>query len=207
MRARLTLLGIVALAFALTLPMQAATIIDFNSHPDDFGNPITDSGFTFNFSASGWGVFGPASGACCNVNYNGTTSLFADGDRNGQNANVVMTASDGSAFSVSSLDASGYWIGAAGRIEVTGNFLAGGQISTILSVDSTWKTYALAGFDNLVSLTIRDTQSGGFLDAPGFGIDNINLGGGGGVPEPGTLVMLGSGALGFAGLLRRKLNV
>lgn len=30
--------------------------------------------------------------------------------------------------------------------------------------------------------------------------------GAGGVPEPGTLVMLGTGALGIAGILRRKLN-
>lgn len=33
----------------------------------------------------------------------------------------------------------------------------------------------------------------------------LNFNGGGGVPEPGTLVMLGTGVLGLAGTLRRKL--
>lgn len=34
---------------------------------------------------------------------------------------------------------------------------------------------------------------------------DVGLGGGGGVPEPGTLVMLGTGVLGIAGAIRRKL--
>jgi hypothetical protein len=43
-----------------------------------------------------------------------------------------------------------------------------------------------------------------------IGFDNVTLGSGiptPGTPEPGTLVMFGSGALGLAGLIRRKFNV
>jgi hypothetical protein len=35
---------------------------------------------------------------------------------------------------------------------------------------------------------------------------DVEAAGGGGVPEPGTLMMLGSGVIGLAGTLRRKLN-
>jgi len=38
-----------------------------------------------------------------------------------------------------------------------------------------------------------------------IGFDDVTLGSSTPVPEPGTLVMFGSGALGLAGLLRRKL--
>jgi hypothetical protein len=38
-------------------------------------------------------------------------------------------------------------------------------------------------------------------------LDNVSLSGGGGTtPEPGTLVLFGSGLLGLAGVIRRKLN-
>ncbi len=65
----------------------------------------------------------PQDGACsgrhrvpaANVDYNGTTSMFADGDRTG-NASILMTQVGGGTFSVSALDASVYWIGASGQI-------------------------------------------------------------------------------------------
>ena len=80
-----------ALLGAVFASQSQAMVIDFDAHPTDFGTPIIESGFQFDFTSAGWGVFGPGSGACCDVNYNGTTSLFADGDRDGQRAFVVMT--------------------------------------------------------------------------------------------------------------------
>lgn len=39
-------------------------------------------------------------------------------------------------------------------------------------------------------------------------LDNLTINGGApGVPEPGTLVLFGTGLLGIAGALRRKLNL
>ncbi len=65
MKYKMPLVLLVLVGALLVVPAHAATIIDFNSHPDDFGDPIFDSGFEFDFNAAGWGVFGPASGACC----------------------------------------------------------------------------------------------------------------------------------------------
>jgi hypothetical protein len=204
MKNKITLVVLSIAALLLVVPAYASTIIDFNSHPSDFSTPIFDSGFQFDFNASGWGVFGPGSGACCNVNYNGTTSMFADGDRIG-NASILMTQVGGGTFSVSALDAAVYWIGASGQILLTGQISGGGTVFQTLTVGTPWASYTLSGFDNLVSLTFQDTTSGGFLTAPGMGIDNINLGPS--IPEPGTLVMFGSGIVGLAGLLRRKLTL
>ena len=198
--------ALTALAFgSLTALGAQAAVIDFDAHPDDFGTPIFDSGFRFDFDSAGWGVFGPGSSACCSVNYNGTTSMFADGDRSG-NAEVVMAVDGGGTFSVSSLDAAVYWIGApAGSIELIGAIHGGGSVSTTLATGGTWVHYALSGFDNLDSLTIRDTTSGGFLVAPGFGIDNINTTP---VPEPETyaLMLAGLAAVGLAARRRAALK-
>jgi hypothetical protein len=47
------------------------------------------------------------------------------------------------------------------------------------------------------------------ITSPDFvlNINNISYNSGTTVPEPGTLVMLGSGTIGLAGVLRRKINL
>lgn len=189
-------------AAVLCVPGRAA-IIDFNAHATDFGSPIVDSGFQFDFNSAGWGVFGPGSGACCNVNYNGTPALFADGDRSG-NASVVMTKIGGGAFGVSALDASVYWTGATGQIDMVGQLSGGGTVSTTLSVSSTWASFGFGTFNGLVSLTFSDTTSGAFLTAPGLGIDNINTAPGTATPEPASCALLSAGLIALGALARRR---
>lgn len=193
--------AIAALALGTVTSIGAqAAIIDFDSHPTDGETSILESGFRFDFMAAGWGIFGPGSGACCNINYNGTPSLFADGDRDGLTAQVVMSVDGGGTFSVSSLDAAVYWIGApAGSIELIGALHGGGTVTTTLATDGKWTQHMLTGFDNLDSLTVRDTTSGIFLAAPGFGIDNINTAP---VPEPESYALMIAG-LAALGLVRR----
>lgn len=61
--------------------------------------------------------------------------------------------------------------------------------------------------DNSGTVTSRAyclTNAGCFADSVGL---VTTFGTGSGVPEPGTLVMFGSGIIGIAGVLRRKLNV
>lgn len=193
-----------ALLGAIFASQAQAMVIDFESHGTDFGTPIIVDGFQFDFESAGWGVFGPASGACCGVNYNGTAALFADGDRDGQRANVVMTKVGGGTFDVSALDAAVYWVGAPdGTIELTGTLFGGGTVSAALDVSGGWQSFSLgSGFSNLVSLTFQDSMSGAFLSAPGFGIDNINTAP---VPEPEAyvLMLLGLGVLGVRRFMQR----
>jgi hypothetical protein len=197
----------IALVVILTLFGTAAQAgpITFDSHPTDFGTPIFDSGFTFTFQAAGWGVFGPGSGACCSINYNGTPALYADGDRDGARASSVMSLTGGGTFSVFGFDAASYWQGAKGTLVVIGSLSGGGTISASFGVNSTFQTFTLGGFTNLVSLTFQDSQSGAFLGAPGFGIDNIALEPSStGVPDPGaSLLLLGMGLVGLRAWQKR----
>ena len=197
------LAAIIMAAAVLCVPGQAGTVITFDAHPTDYANPIFDSGFQFDFNSSGWGVFGPGSGACCNVNYNGTPAMFADGDRSG-NASIVMTVIGGGTFDVSGFDASVYLTGAIGQILVVGQLSGGGTVSTTLNVDSTWASFVITGFNDLASLTFSDTTSGDFLTAPGLGIDNINTSPATGTPEPASYGLLCAGLIALAALARRR---
>lgn len=200
----------------LSAAAHASTTINFDSHsPDlDGGNPIFEKGIRFDFNAAGWGIFSPSSGACCNVNYNGTPSLFADGSygnlAGGSNANVYLSGNTNQysydpygsivdTFTIKQIygfDASTYWTGATGKIDVIGHFNDGTAVTTRFDIDSTWKHFTLPDtYKYLVGVEFRDHESGAFLSAPGFGLDNIVLT----IPEPQTYAMLlaGLGLLGF----------
>jgi hypothetical protein len=191
-----------ALAFATG---ASAATIDFNAHPVDFNTPIFDSGFRFDVSASGWGVFKNSDGACCNINDNGTRALFADGNSGNAPANVIMTLVGGGTFGLSKLDASVYYTGApADTLILTGNLFGGGTVTTTLNTSTAWTSYSLTGFQNLTSLTFTAGTSGAFMSAPGFGIDNLTIGAA--VPEPSTwaMMIIGFGGVGVAASRRKR---
>jgi hypothetical protein len=66
-----------------------------------------------------------------------------------------------------------------------------------------WNTVGATGIDEFSNDNGATWTSNGIQTLGTFRI----LSGGGGVPEPGTFVMLGSGVLAAAGMFRRKLNL
>jgi len=193
-----------ACATLLAVSAQAA-VVTFDDVPSNFAVSFPADGFIWTTSASGWGMFGPGSGACCSVNYNGTQSFFADGDRAG-NAQTTMTAIGGGTFSIGALDAGIYWTGlGADTLVVTGQLAGGGSVSQTLNIGESWQHFVLSGFSDVTSVTFSDGTSGGFGSAPGFGIDNIDLSPTTAVPEASSLalVLAGLAMVGTAARRRR----
>lgn len=152
------------------------------------------------------------------MNYNGTPALFVDGNNGnlagGSNASVYLSGYNAythivdimnhiDSFTIGriySFDASTYWTGAAGKLDVIGHFNDGSAITTRFDIDSTWKHFVLPDtYKYLVGVEFRDSESGAFLSAPGFGLDNIVIE----VPEPQTYAMLLAG-IGLIGFFSRK---
>lgn len=93
---------------------------------------------------------------------------------------------------------------------ITGNLgavVAGEQYFVVIRADrGAWEAWNLNN-TGAVGLLLQDS-GGGWVQFPDNDMGAFDvLTGGGGVPEPGTFVMLGSGVLAAAGMIRRKFNL
>jgi hypothetical protein len=201
---RSKILGLLALAL-LAGPMAAnALVLDFEGSPDSGAITQTVDGYTFNFTADGWGIFRDTFvGGGAPYTHNGTTRLVAAGDRDGVTAQVTMSQG-GNLFSLFSVDVATLFpdIG-NGEMEIIGSLNAGGTISRTLPLFTSFSSVSLVGFENLTSAVFRTTLSASFRSEPGFSIDNLYVNERRRVPESGTLALLGLGLAGL-GLSRRR---
>lgn len=114
---------------------------------------------------------------------NGTTNL-------GTHDDVVMTKVGGGTFSLSAFDFAGFI--SETSVDLVGILSGGGSLNVSFVADgvpSTYQTFNLVGWNNLLSVTWTKPTDG----ANGFFLDNIVTTSRGGVPEPGSWIMMLAG--------------
>lgn len=197
---RSTIISTAAL-FALAA-FSRATTLDFETHADDFGNPMFEQGFKLTTATSGWAIVSNAWTFSPPVTQNGTVRFLMSGNGNGgvNGAQMTLTDTTNVPFSIQSFDSAVMFLGTANTVDVIGNINGGGTVNASFNINSTFTTFNLSGaWTNLDSVIFRSGTNAAFVTDPGVSLDNIVVNSP--VPEPATLAVLG---LGVAFLKRRR---
>lgn len=174
-----------------------ATVVDFNGFSntqwgdENSGNGLTvktsngyafvSSGDHFHFiDMAGYG--GPS---------NGTSSLLED-----RGYSITMSKVDGASFNLMNFLDFSY---GGTQLSVTGNFMGGGSVNSVVSIsNAAFTSEAFSTFNNLSSITFQGLGGNG-----GFGLENVTVSEGSTVPEPTSIALFGL-ALAAMAVVRNK---
>ena len=199
MKKLLVLMTALAMGFILSTS-ASATIITFDAltgtEDTDVGSQYAEAGFILT-AANGGNLYSWGSEAGDWGGYTGSAALF-----NESYSGTVLTSADGSLFDLNSVDISETFMAYPyeAELSITGMDAQGYTVTMDITLDGDFGYEAIIpgeDFTRLVSATFY-TENG-----DDYQIDNINVSASA-VPLPGAFMILGSGLLAVAAIVRKK---
>ena len=182
------------------LPVACATGGSYSA-----GDTYSESGFTISS-----GVTGGLAGWCADADtYSSQAGYAGPGMALAyQGINATLTKNGGGPFSINGIELAHLYSGEYGAqsFTFTGNLYGGGTVSQTFTIGPEtahplFSPYFFdASFTNLASVVFA-TQDYAYYQFTNVALDGYQLGT---VPEPGSIVLLGSGLVGLGGIVRRR---